>query len=68
MPTPPPTDIQHLKDCATSCARTMETRKIQSHEVPLVLGSIIAGLSRHTGVPVKQICEMTLKAAETFQS
>lgn len=52
-----------IRDCAVSCAKTMETRKIKANEAPVVLGYLASCLAKHSGLPLAMILEMVSKAA-----
>ncbi len=55
--------VDRIARCATSCARTIEARKLRPNEVPLVIGALVIGLADHTELPVETILEMVRKAS-----
>lgn len=61
-------DTTKIRDCAVSCARTMETRGIKSHEAPVVLGSLAGILADHSGCELDKVLDMIGEAARAFHS
>jgi hypothetical protein len=55
--------LTRIVRCATSCAKTMEARKIRSNEIPVVLGALIVALADHSGSSVEQINAMVCQAS-----
>lgn len=55
-----------IRDCAISCAKTIETRGLKSYEAPVVIGCLAGLLAQHSGMTLEQVMEMVGQAAETF--
>lgn len=55
--------LNRIARCATSCAKTMEARKLRSNEIPVVLGSLIVALADHSGMTVEQVNAMVTTAS-----
>jgi hypothetical protein len=57
-----------IRDCAVSCARTLETREIKTHEAHIVLGCLAGILADHSGAELETVLNMIGEAAKRFHS
>ena len=55
--------LNRIALCATSCAKTMETRKLRANEIPVVLGTLIVALADHSGMSVETVNGMVTAAS-----
>lgn len=55
--------MDRIANCARSCAATMETRKIRSNEVPIVIGALVVALADHTELPLERVLGMISTSA-----
>lgn len=60
--------MDRVAQCATSCAKTIESRRLLTSEIPLVLASLTIALADKNGIPVPRVIEMIGKAATLLHS
>lgn len=60
--------MDRIAQCAASCGRTIESRKLKPNEVPVVIASLIVALSDHTGMDLEKVITFCGKAARGLKS